>query len=540
MDITAVKTEPYQDQKFGTSGLRRRVSVFMQKNYVHNVVQAIFDSVEGFEGKTLIVGGDGRYFNDKAIQIVLKIAAANGFGRIIVGKNGWLSTPALSHLITLNEAFGGIILTASHNPGGKEGDFGIKFNTSNGAPSLPTLTDKITKRTKVIDRFWWIDAPDVELGNTGKKQIGNTIIEVIDPVTDYANMVQEIFDFKAIKKLFASGFTFTFDSMNAITGPYAKYIFEELLGLPKGTVVHADPLPDFGHLHPDPNPINAKHLIDRMNADDAPDFAAASDGDGDRYMVLGKHLFISPSDSLAVLAEHLSDLPHYANQFFGVARSAPTSNALDKVAKRKKVPVYITPTGWKYFGNLLQSKKIILCGEESFGAGSNHVMEKDGIWAVLAWLNIIAQTSKTPQELLTDLWKKDGRVYYIRHDYENVDAEAARHLMDSLSAQVPTLVGQQFGCLTVKSAEIFSYEDPVTKERTGNQGVVIDLSNDARVVVRLSGTGTVGATLRLYFSRLEKNHGEKPDEVLAPVILATTSILQIPKYLKIDVPTTIV
>ena len=540
MDITAVKTEPYQDQKFGTSGLRRRVSVFMQKNYVHNVVQAIFDSVEGFEGKTLIVGGDGRYFNDKAIQIVLKIAAANGFGRIIVGKNGWLSTPALSHLITLNEAFGGIILTASHNPGGKEGDFGIKFNTSNGAPSLPALTDKITKRTKVIDRFWWIDAPDVELGNTGKKQIGNTIIEVIDPVTDYANMVQEIFDFKAIKKLFASGFTFTFDSMNAITGPYAKYIFEGLLGLPEGTVVHADPLPDFGHLHPDPNPVYAKHLIDRMNADDAPDFAAASDGDGDRYMVLGKHLFISPSDSLAVLAEHLSDLPHYAHQFFGVARSAPTSNALDKVAKRKKVPVYITPTGWKYFGNLLQSKKIILCGEESFGAGSNHVMEKDGIWAVLAWLNIIAQTSKTPQELLTDLWKKDGRVYYIRHDYENVDAEAARHLMDSLSAQVPTLAGQQFGCLTVKSAEIFSYEDPITKERTGNQGVIIDLSNDARVVVRLSGTGTVGATLRLYFSRLEKNHDEKPDEVLAPVILATTSILQIPKYLKIDVPTAIV
>jgi len=540
MDITAVKTEPYQDQKFGTSGLRRRVSVFMQKNYLQNVVQSIFDSVEGFEGKTLVVGGDGRYFNDKAIQIVLKIAAANGFGRIIVGKNGWLSTPALSHLITLNEAFGGIILTASHNPGGKDGDFGIKFNTSNGAPSLPSLTDKITKRTKVIDRFWWIDAPDVELGNTGKKQIGNTIVEVIDPVLDYANMMQEIFDFKAIKKLFASGFTFTFDSMNAITGPYAKYIFEGLLGLPEGTVVHADPLPDFGHLHPDPNPVSAKYLIDRMNADDAPDFAAASDGDGDRYMILGKHLFISPSDSLAVLAEHLSDLSHYAKQFFGVARSMPTSNALDKVAKRKKVPVYVTPTGWKYFGNLLQSKKIILCGEESFGAGSNHVMEKDGIWAVLAWLNIIAQTHKTPQELLTDLWQKDGRVYYLRHDYENVDIEAARHLMDSLGAQVPTLAGQQFGCLTVKSAEIFSYEDPVTKERASNQGVVINLSNDARVAVRLSGTGTVGATLRIYFSRLEKNCDEKPDEVLAPVILATTSILQIPKYLKIDVPTTIV
>lgn len=540
MDITAVKTEPYQDQKFGTSGLRRRVSVFMQKNYLQNVVQSIFDSMEGFEGKTLIVGGDGRYFNDKAIQIVLKIAAANGFGRIIVGKNGWLSTPALSHLITLNEAFGGIILTASHNPGGKDGDFGIKFDTSNGAPAPVSLTNKFTQRAKIIDRFWWLDAPDVELGNTGKKQLGNTTIEVIDPVLDYANMMQKIFNFKAIKKLFNSGFTFTFDAMNAITGPYAKYIFEELLGLPQGSVVHAVPLPDFGHLHPDPNPVYAKHLVDRMNADDAPDFAAASDGDGDRYMILGKKLFITPSDSLAILTEHLSDLPYYKNQFYGVARSMPTSNAVDKITKRKKIPLYVTPTGWKYFGNLLQSKKITLCGEESFGAGSNHVLEKDGIWAILAWLNILAQTNKTPAELLTDLWQKDGRIYYVRHDYENVDAENARHLMDSLGAQVPALPGQQFGCLTVKSAEIFSYEDPITKERESNQGIIINLSKDARVVARLSGTGTMGATLRLYFSRKEKSYTDNPDEVLAPVILAAATILQISKYLEIDVPTSII
>lgn len=539
MDITAVKTTAYQDQKFGTSGLRRRVFVFTQKNYLQNVVQSIFDSVEGFEGKTLIVGGDGRYFNDKAIQIVIKIAAANGFGRIIVGKNGWLSTPALSHLIVLKEAFGGIILTASHNPGGKEGDFGIKFDTANGAPAPVSLTDKISERTKNIDRFWWIDAPDIELGNTGERQLGNTIVEVIDPVIDYADYMQQIFDFKAIKKLFASGFSFTFDAMNAITGPYAKHIFEKLLGAPEGSVTHADPLPDFGGLHPDPNLTYAKHLVDKMNADDAPDFGAASDGDGDRYMILGKNFFINPSDSLAVLAEYLPQLPYYQEQFYGVARSMPTSCAVDHVAKRKKYPLYVTPTGWKFFGNLLQNKKITLCGEESFGAGSNHVMEKDGLWAVLAWLNIIANTGKSPKELMTGIWKKDGRVYYARHNYEDVDAQDAQHLMDSLGAQVPVLKGQKFGCFVVESARIFSYEDPITNEYASNQGVIIQLSDQAEVAVRLSGTGTVGATLRLYFSCHEKDFNAAPEEVLAPVILATTSILQIPKYLKMDAPTSI-
>ncbi|MBQ3695562.1 MAG: alpha-D-glucose phosphate-specific phosphoglucomutase [Alphaproteobacteria bacterium] len=539
MDITAIKTEPYQDQKFGTSGLRGRTSVFMQKNYLQNVVQSIFDSLEKFEGKTLIVGGDGRYFNDKAIQIVLKIAVANGFGRIIVGKNGWLSTPALSHLITLKNAFGGIILTASHNPGGKDGDFGIKFNISSGAPAPVSLTDKITAKMQKIDRFWWINEPDIELGNTGERQIENTIIEVIDPVEDYANYMQEIFDFAAIKNLFKSGFTFTFDAMNAITGPYAKYIFEKLLGAPSGSVTHEVPLPDFGGLHPDPNLVYAKHLVDKMSADDAPDFGAASDGDGDRYMILGKNFFVNPSDSLAVLAEHLPDLPYYKNQFYGVARSMPTSNAVDLVAARRKLHVYATPTGWKFFSNLLQNKKVTLCGEESFGSGSNHVMEKDGIWAILAWLNIVALTHKTPQQLVTNLWQKDGRVYYSRHNYENVDAEDARHLMDSLGAQVPILKGQKFGCLKVKKAEIFTYEDPVTKNRVSNQGVIISFSNNARVFIRLSGTGTVGATLRLYFSKLEQNFDENLDEVLAPAILATTSILQIPKYLKMDVPTTI-
>ncbi|MBQ4471808.1 MAG: alpha-D-glucose phosphate-specific phosphoglucomutase [Alphaproteobacteria bacterium] len=539
MDITAVKTEPYQDQKFGTSGLRRRVSVFMQKNYLQNVVQSLFDSLSNFEGKTLVVGGDGRFFNDKAIQIIIKIAIANGFGHIVVGKNGWLSTPALSHLITLKNAFGGIILTASHNPGGKDGDFGIKFDTANGAPAPISLTNAITEHTKIIDHFWWVDEPDIDLRNTGTKQIGNSVVEVVDPVADYAAYMQQIFDFKVIRNLFSSGFRFTFDAMNAITGPYAIEIFEHLLGAGEGSVVHAEPLPDFGGLHPDPNLVYAKHLVDRMNEDGAPDFAAASDGDGDRYMILGPKFFVNPSDSLAILADYLDKLPFYHDTFYGVARSMPTSSAVDMVAERKKLPLYKTPTGWKFFGSLLENKKISLCGEESFGAGSYHAMEKDGIWAVLAWLNILAITQKMPQQLVQELWEKDGRVYYCRHNYEDVPSEKAQHLMDSLKSQLPTLPGSKFGLLTIKSAEIFSYTDPITNEYVSDQGVFIQLSHDASFMVRLSGTGTVGATLRLYFSKREKNWDSQPAEVLAPVILAATSILQTPKYLEIDAPTTI-
>ncbi len=539
MDITAIATEPYPDQKFGTSGLRKRTNVFMQKHYVQNVVQSIFDSVEGFEGKTLIVGGDGRYGSDKVIQMVIKIAAANGFGRIIVGKNGWMSTPALSHLIMKKEAFGGIILTASHNPGGKDGDFGIKFNQASGAPAPASLTNKITERTKTINRFWWSDAPDVELKNTGIRQLENTTVEVIDPVADYAEYMQQIFDFKAIKELFKKGFSFTFNAMNAITGPYAKYIFETLLGAKEGSVTNAEPLPDFGGLHPDPNLVYAKALVDKMNAEDAPDFGAASDGDGDRYMILGKHFFVNPSDSLAVLAEHLDKIPFYQGRFYGIARSMPTSNAVDFVAAHKNLPIYRTPTGWKYFGNLLQSKRIALCGEESFGAGSFHVMEKDGLWAVLAWLNIIALTGKSPEELVRKLWQRDGRVYYMRHNYDDMPAEKVQHLMDSLTAQVPTLAGQEFGCLTVQSAEIFAYEDPVTSEKETNQGIFIQFQQNASVMVRVSGTGTVGATLRLYFSRQDENPNADINEVLAPVILATATILQITKYLEVQAPTTI-
>lgn len=540
MDITAIKTKAYPDQNFGTSGLRRHVNVFMQKNYVHNVVQSIFDSVEGFEGKTLVVGGDGRYFNDKAIQIVLKIAAANGFGRIIVGKNGWLSTPALSHLITLKEAFGGIILTASHNPGGKEGDFGIKFDVANGAPAPVVVTDKILAHTKSINRYWWIDCPDVNLRHTGTQQIGQTVVEVIDPVTDYAAYMQQIFDFDAIRRLIQSGFKITFDAMNAITGPYAKYIFEDVLKAPKGSVVNAKPLPDFGGVPPDPNLVHTKTLVDKMNADDAPDFGAASDGDGDRYMIMGQHFFVNPSDSLALLAEYLPELPHYQKHFYGVARSMPTSGAVDLVAKRKNYPLFITPTGWKFFGNLLENKRISLCGEESFGAGSSHVSEKDGLWAVLAWLNIIAVTGKMPEQLMCELWKKDGRVYYMRHNYEGVDTEKVTQMLVALKAKLPRLKRKRFGCFEVKSASIFDYTDPVTKETALDQGVVISLSDEATICVRLSGTGTAGTTLRLYFSRYASKTDAATEEMLAPVILAASSILEIEKYLSAQVPTSIV
>ena len=539
MDITAIQTTPYADQDFGTSGLRRHVDVFKQKNYVQNVVQSIFDSVEGFEGKTLIVGGDGRYFSDKAIQIVLKMAAANGFGRLIVGKNGWLSTPALSHLITLKEAFGGIILTASHNPGGKDGDFGIKFNIASGAPAPLAMTNKISEHTKNITRYWWIDAPDINLRNTGTRQIGNTIIEVIDPVQDYADYMQQIFDFSAIRKLIHGGFKITFDAMHAITGPYAKYLFEEVLGAPKGSVVHEKPLPDFGGTPPDPNLVHAKPLLDKMFSDKAPDFGAASDGDGDRYMIVGNHFFVNPSDSLALLAEYLPQIPYYKENFHGVARSMPTSQAVDFVAKRKKYPLFVTPTGWKFFGNLLENKRISLCGEESFGAGSSHVLEKDGLWAVLAWLNIIAITGKTPQKLIENLWRKDGRVYYMRHNYENVVAADAVALMENLMKQLPRLKRRHFGCFEVKSATVFNYTDLVTQEVAHNQGVLISLSNEAEICVRLSGTGTEGATVRLYFSRHSTKTDASNEEMLAPVILATASILETEKYLKMHAPTTI-
>ena len=539
MDIISVATEPYQDQQFGTSGLRKRTSVFMQPHYVHNAIQSIFDSLTGFEGRTLIVGGDGRYFNNETIQIVITMAIANGFGTIVVGRNGWMSTPALSHLINKYNAFGGIILTASHNPGGKNGDFGIKFNGSNGAPAPVNLTTQFSERTKTINRFWWTNISDIDLSVINEYTFDQTVVQVINPLIDYVNYMEQLFDFKAISKLFKSGFSMIFDAMNAITGPYAKYIFEEKLGAPSGTVLHDTPLPDFGGLHPDPNLVYAKHLVDIMNREDAPDFAAASDGDGDRYMILAPNLFVNPSDSLAILTQNLHLISHYKNQVKGVARSMPTAPAVDDVAKDLNIPIYTTPTGWKFFANLLSSNKITICGEESFGAGSTHVMEKDGLWAVLAWLNIIAISKKSVSDLTTDLWTKYGRIYSVRHDYEAVDSNSAKRMLDALMSKIPALPKTSIGSLKVKSAELFTYIDPITHERISNQGIIIDFTNHARVMIRISGTGTVGSTIRLYFSKKEKKINETPSEVLAPLVLAVNTIIQIKKYLGIDAPTNI-
>jgi len=539
MHITSVATKPYTDQQFGTSGLRKRTSVFMQQYYLHNVIQSIFDSLTGFEGKTLVIGGDGRYWNQEAIQVAINIAVANGFGTIIVGRNGWLSTPALSHLINKYEAFGGIIFTASHNPGGKEGDFGVKFNGSNGAPAPLSLTNQIAERAQVIDRFWWADVPDLDLSVVNEYTFDQTVVKVINPVTDYADYMAEIFDFTAIQSLFQNGFSMTFDAMNGVTGPYAKYIFEEKLGAQPGTVVHETPLPDFGGLHPDPNLVYAKDLVDSMFADDAKDFAVASDGDGDRCMVLAPNLFINPADSLAVLTKYLEVIPFYTGRMYGVARSMPTPPVVDDVAKDMKIPLYTTPTGWKFFASLLASKKVTICGEESFGTGSFHAMEKDGIWTVLAWLNIIAKTAKKPADLTRELWTKYGRTYRLRHDYEGVTATAAQSMLDALTAKLPNLAGSKVGTEQVKSAEIFTYTDPVTHEVVSNQGIVITFADKASVMLRISGTGTVGATVRVYFAKKEKKTQEIPSEVLAPLILATNTLLQTKKYLGLDAPTNI-
>ncbi len=540
MDIFAVPTKPYSDQKFGTSGLRKKVSVFSQENYLENAIQSIFDCLENFEGKTLIIGGDGRYYNNHALQVIIKMAIANQFGHIIMGENGLLSTPAVSHLIQKHKAFGAIILTASHNPGGKEGDFGLKYNISTGAPAPSHLGDAFSKRCTQIDRYWMVQAEEVDLSKQGETTIGSTLIEIIDPVADYTNYMQSIFDFDSIKQLFQSGFKMTFDAMNAVTGPYAKHIFEEILGAEQGTVVHGTPLPDFGGLHPEPNLVYAKELVDLAYSESAPDLCAASDGDGDRYMILGKSFFVNPADSLAVLAQFMEKIPFYQGKFYGAARSMPTADALDAVCKNLKKDCYQTPTGWKFFGSLLENKKISLCGEESFGAGSFHVMEKDGLWAVLFWLNILALTQKTPERIVTDMWKKYGRIYTRTYNYHTNKSDDVSHLLDSLIAKIPALSGQVLDDFKIQSVSLFDYIDPVSNEQTTNQGIIINLSKDARIFVRPSGTNSSGATLKVYLSQKSTILSEKPETMLEPLEKTTQELLQIQKYLgdKIDISVT--
>ena len=506
--IRTVATKPYPDQRPGTSGLRKKVPVFQQPNYVENFIQSIFDSLEGFSGKTLVLGGDGRYYNREAIQTVVRIAVANGFGRVVVGKGGILSTPAVSALIRGLGAFGGIILSASHNPGGPDGDFGVKYNIGNGGPAPEKITDAIFACTKTIAAYKTIDANDVDLDALGETRIGDACVEIVDPVANYAALMRTLFDFDAIRALFASGFRLRFDAMHAVTGPYGHAILEGELGAPAGTVVNGTPLPDFGGHHPDPNLTYAKALYDEMMSPAAPDFGAASDGDGDRNLIIGRGVFITPSDSLAMLAANAKLAPGYAKGLAGIARSMPTSAAADRVAAKLGIGAYETPTGWKFFGNLLDAGLATICGEESAGTGSNHVREKDGLWAVLLWLNILAKRRVAVADLARQHWATYGRNYYTRHDFEEVNLAAATALVEALRAALPSLPGRRFGALTVDAADDFAYHDPVDGSDAKEQGVRVMFKGGSRIVYRLSGTGTVGATLRVYIERYEPPGGD--------------------------------
>ncbi|QGP78518.1 alpha-D-glucose phosphate-specific phosphoglucomutase [Sphingobium sp. CAP-1] len=540
--ILTVATPSFADQKPGTSGLRKKVRVFQQPHYAENFVQSVFDSLDGYEGQTLVVGGDGRYLNREVIQIVLKMAAANGFGRVLVGKGGILSTPAASHLIRLSGAFGGLILSASHNPGGPDEDFGIKYNIGNGGPAPEKVTDAIAARSLVIDSYKILDAGDVDIDTIGASKLGNMAVEVVDPVAAYADLMESLFDFAAIRAMIAGGFTLAFDSMSAVTGPYALEIFEKRLCAPAGTVMNGIPLPDFGHHHPDPNLVHARALYDRMMAPDAPDFGAASDGDGDRNLIIGRHSYVTPSDSLAVLAANAHLAPGYAAGLKGIARSMPTSGAADRVAEKLGIPLYETPTGWKFFGNLLDAGMATICGEESAGTGSDHVREKDGIWAVLLWLNILAMRKQSVAAIMADHWATYGRNYYARHDYEAIAKDKADALMAALRGKLGSLPGTTNSGGTVRSADDFAYTDPTDQSVSKNQGVRILFEDGSRVVFRLSGTGTEGATLRVYIERYVGPDGElalETGDALAPLISAAQEVADISGYTGMNRPSVI-
>ncbi|EIJ43912.1 phosphoglucomutase [Beggiatoa alba B18LD] len=498
MQIKTVSTQAYSGQKAGTSGLRKKVTVFQQPHYLENFVQALFNVLGDVQGKTLVLGGDGRYYNTIAIQTIAKMAAANGFARILLGQNGLLSTPAASAVIRKYQAFGGIILSASHNPAGKDGDFGIKYNVSSGSPAPEKLTEAVYAETQTIKNYRILDVPDIALNQLGNQQIGSLSVEVIDPVEDYAQLMANLFDFDKIRQLFQSGFAMRFDAMHAITGIYAHHLLEQTLGAPTGTVMNGTPLEDFGGGHPDPNLTYAEDLVKQLYSDNAPHFGAASDGDGDRNMILGRHCFVTPSDSLAILVANAHHVKGYQNGLTGVARSMPTSMAVDRVAQALNIPCYETPTGWKFFGNLLDANKATLCGEESFGTGSNHVREKDGLWAVLFWLNILAVRQQSVAEILHEHWQQYGRNVYSRHDYEGIDSQIAKQLMTDLQSKFPTLLQQTFKGYQIAFCDDFSYTDPVDHSISTGQGLRIGFTDGSRIVFRLSGTGTEGATLRVY------------------------------------------
>ena len=522
MTVHTVTTQPIAGQKPGTSGLRKKTPVFMGPHYLVNFVQSIFDVV-GAEGKTFVLGGDGRYFNDRAAQVILRMAAANGAARVIVGQGALLSTPAASHLIRLNKTDGGIIMSASHNPGGPHEDFGVKFNMANGGPAPEGVTEAMFQRTTSITAYKILEAHDVDLSAIGRSTLGGMVVDVVDPVSDYAALMETLFDFDAIRALFKGGFRMRMDSMCAITGPYAIEILEKRLGAASGTCINASPLPDFGGMHPDPNPTWAKVLMDEMFGDNAPDFGAASDGDGDRNMVVGRGIYVSPSDSLAVLAANAHLAKGYKGGLKGVARSMPTSAAADRVADALGIEKFETPTGWKFFGNLLDAGRVTICGEESFGTGSDHVREKDGLWAILLWLNILAVRGETVADILKGHWARFGRNYYSRHDFEAIETVKADAMMASLRGKLKALPGTVIEGMTISAADDFAYTDPVDGSVSLKQGVRILFEDGSRIVLRLSGTGTEGATLRLYLERYvagPEGLDHDAQEALAPVIRA--------------------
>lgn len=532
MTVKTIATTPYQDQQPGTSGLRKKVPVFQQPNYAENFIQSIFDVLEGFKGKTLVVGGDGRFYNREVIQKLIKIAAANGFGRIMVGQGGILSTPAASNMIRKYKAFGGMILSASHNPGGPTHDFGIKYNIGNGGPAPEKITEAIFARSKVIDQYKIADAADIDIDKIGTNKIGDTEVVIFDPVADYAELMESLFDFAAIRAMIKGGFQMKFDAMHAVTGPYAKEIFERRLGAPEGSVVNFVPLPDFGGHHPDPNLVYAKDLYDLLMSSHAPDFGAASDGDGDRNLILGRGIFITPSDLLAMLAANAHLAPGYKGGIKGIARSMPTSAAADRVAEKLGIGMYETPTGWKFFGNLLDSGKVTICGEESSGTGSDHVREKDGLWAVLLWLNILAVRKESVKAIADDHWARFGRNYYTRHDYEAVDSDIATKLVADLRGKLAGLPGTSVNGLRIEKADDFAYHDPVDGSTSEHQGIRIYFEGGARIVLRLSGTGTSGATIRIYIERYEADpakHNLDTQATLAPLIDAAEQIAEVKK-----------
>jgi len=543
MSIEKISTRPFKDQKPGTSGLRKKVTHFKIEHYLENFVQSIFNSMDQVEGSQLALGGDGRYYNREAIHTIMRMASANGVARLVIGQGGILSTPAASHIIRKYNLDGGIILSASHNPGGPDEDFGIKFNTANGGPAPETVTERIYEHTLNISEYLIADAQLVDIDHQGEFEFEGLKVEIIDPVDDYADLMSQLFDFDLIHQLFNSAsFTMCFDAMHAVTGPYAIRILEDMLGAEPGTVINGTPLPDFGGGHPDPNLTYAKELVDIMYTPHGPSFGAASDGDGDRNMILGKRFFVTPSDSLAIMAANAHHIPGYRQGISGVARSMPTSQAADRVAEHLGVECYETPTGWKFFGNLLDARKVTLCGEESFGSGSDHIREKDGLWAVLFWLNILANKRRSVEDIVREHWARFGRNYYTRYDYEGINSQAAEELMTGLESQFGTLPGKTLGDYEVAYADDFSYEDPVDQSISEHQGLRIGLTDGSRIIYRLSGTGTSGATLRVYIERFEPDpdkHHLDTQKALGELISIAKVIADIPGKTGREEPTVI-